>query len=80
MAHQLGKIFFECVCETVKDLEVPWTKVNGVTPNGTPSMTGNKIGLMGRIRREVEKKKSQFFQETSLNHPPTVTLWRNFEV
>jgi hypothetical protein len=50
------------VCETVKDLEVPWTKANGITTNGAPSMIANRTGLMGRIRWEVEKQNPKFYK------------------
>jgi hypothetical protein len=51
-------------------------KTKGVKTNGTPSMTGNKTGLRDRIRHI----KSQILYGTLLHHPPTVTLWENFEV
>jgi hypothetical protein len=41
---------FLSVCETMKELELPWTKLMGVTTDGAPSMIGKKTGLMHRIR------------------------------
>jgi hypothetical protein len=32
------------------ELELPGTKLKGVTADGSPSMTGKKTGFMGKIR------------------------------
>jgi hypothetical protein len=51
-----GTILFFSVFETTKEFELRWTKLKGVTTDGAPSMIGNKTGLMGRIRREMDKQ------------------------
>jgi hypothetical protein len=38
------------MCETMKEVELSWTKLKGVTADGTSSMIGKKTGLVGRIR------------------------------
>lgn len=41
---------FLSVCDTVKELDLPWTKLKvggGVTIDWTPSVIGKKTGLMG---------------------------------
>jgi hypothetical protein len=45
----------------MKDLELPWTKLEGVITDGAPSMVGKKTGLMGRIRREMGKQNPKFY-------------------
>jgi hypothetical protein len=40
----------------MKELELPWTKITGVATDGAPGMIGKKTGLMGTIRREMDKK------------------------
>jgi hypothetical protein len=34
----------------MKELELPWRKLKGVTRDETPSMIGKKTGLVGRSR------------------------------
>jgi hypothetical protein len=41
---------FLSVCETMKELELPWTNLNGVTTDRAPRMIGMKTGFMDRIR------------------------------
>jgi hypothetical protein len=43
--------FLVCVCETVKELEHPWTKLRGVAANRSPSIIGKKTSLINRIRQ-----------------------------
>jgi hypothetical protein len=38
---------FECVCETIKKHELPWTKIKGVITNRAPSMNGKKNTFYG---------------------------------
>jgi hypothetical protein len=45
-----GEDLFLSVCETMKELELPWTKQKGVSADGAPSMIGKETDLMGRIR------------------------------
>jgi len=45
-----GKDLFFSVCETKKELRLPWTKLNEVTKEGAPSMFGKKADFMRRIR------------------------------
>jgi hypothetical protein len=54
---------FLSVCEAMKELDLPWTKVRGVTTDGAPSMIGKKTGLMGRIRREMDKQNPEFYMK-----------------
>jgi hypothetical protein len=49
------------VCEITKDLELPWTKLNGVTPHGAPGMARKKARLMDKIRGEMDKKDPEFY-------------------
>jgi len=51
-----------------------------VTIDGTSSMTVKETVLMDTIRREMYKQKLGILHRISLHHPPTVTLWKNFEV
>jgi hypothetical protein len=44
----------------MEELELPWTKLKGVTTDKTPSMLGKKTGLMGKIRQEMEKQNPKF--------------------
>jgi hypothetical protein len=39
----------------MKELELPETQLKGVATEGAPGMIGKKTGLMGRIRREMDK-------------------------
>jgi hypothetical protein len=57
------------VCETVKELKLPWTEQK--------AETGKKMRLVGSTGPEMDKKVPNFIL-TSLDHPPPVTLWRNF--
>jgi len=52
-----------------------WTKLKWVTTGGTSIMITKETGLMGRIWIN----KTHILCGISLPHPPTVTLWKNFE-
>jgi hypothetical protein len=62
MAQQ-AEIYFLSLCEITKELKLPCTKLKGVTRDGAPSMIGNKTGLMGRIRREMDKQNPEFYMD-----------------
>jgi hypothetical protein len=47
----------------MKELELPWTKLNWVTTDRAPSMIEKKTYLMGRIRREMDKQNPEFDME-----------------
>jgi hypothetical protein len=47
----------------MKELELPGQNLRGVTTDGAPSMIGKKIGLMGRIRQELDKRNTKFYME-----------------
>jgi hypothetical protein len=64
------------VCETTKGLELPWTKLKEMTTDG--SCKGNRF--VGENYARSEEPKFQIPNSTSLRHPPTVTLWKNFEI
>jgi hypothetical protein len=49
--------------EIMKELELPWIKQKGFKTDGAPSMSGKKTGLMGRIRREIDKQYPEFYTE-----------------
>jgi hypothetical protein len=57
------------VCETVKELKLPWTELKAVITDGAPSVTGRKSGLMGRIWREMDEIPNfiRNFTESSTN-------------
>jgi hypothetical protein len=67
------------VCETVKGLQILWTKLKGVKTDGAPSKMGKKTGVIGRIRREMDKH-PKFLHGTPVLLPPIVSLWKNVEV
>jgi hypothetical protein len=46
----------------VKDLELPWQKLNEVTDRD-PSVIGKKTGLMDRIKQETDKQNPEFYME-----------------
>jgi len=60
MAQQQGKICFS-VCQTMKELELPWMKLKGVTTDRAASMIGKKTGLMIRMREEMNKHNPKFY-------------------
>jgi hypothetical protein len=47
----------------MKELELPWTKLNRATTDGAPSMIGKKTDFMGKIKREVDKEDTEFYME-----------------
>jgi hypothetical protein len=57
--------FVSCLYKTVKEHELPWTKLMGVTADGAPSMFGNKTGSMDRIRREMDKYNPMLYESIS---------------
>jgi hypothetical protein len=40
----------------MKELELRWTKLKGMTVERGPSVLGRGTGLMDRMRREIYKK------------------------
>jgi len=58
-----GEGFFLSMCEPMKELELPATKLKRVKTDGASSMTGNETGLMGRIRREMGKQNPEFYMQ-----------------
>lgn len=51
------------VCKTTKELELSWKKWRGVETDGAPGVVEKKVGLMGRIGREMDKQISEFYME-----------------
>ncbi|KAM3855168.1 general transcription factor II-I repeat domain-containing protein 2-like isoform 2-T3 [Vipera latastei] len=49
-----GKDIFEAVSKCVNDMKLPWDKLIGLATDGTPSMCGEKSGLVGRIREKMK--------------------------
>jgi hypothetical protein len=47
----------------LEKLELHWTKLKKVKPDGILNMTGRKIGLMGRIIREMDRQNTDFWME-----------------
>jgi hypothetical protein len=47
----------------MKNLELPLTKLKGVTTDGAPSMTGKKVHLTDGIRREMGKRNPECYME-----------------
>jgi hypothetical protein len=45
----------------MKELELPWIMLKGMTTDGAPSMIGKKRCLMGKIRREMDKQNPKFY-------------------
>jgi hypothetical protein len=48
------------VCETMTELNPPWTKLTGIPTDGAPSIIGKKTSLMDKIRRDVMNKIPNF--------------------
>jgi hypothetical protein len=59
----MGRFIFKCVCETTKEIDLPWAKVKRVITDRTPSMTGKKTGSVGRIRQEMDTQNPEFHIE-----------------
>jgi hypothetical protein len=57
-----GDLFLN-VCETMKELKLPWTRLKGVTTDGAPCMIGKKTCLMGGIRQEMDKENPKLCME-----------------
>jgi hypothetical protein len=45
-----GENSFLGVCESMKELELAWTKLKKVTKDRAPSVNGNRTGVMDRIK------------------------------
>jgi hypothetical protein len=43
----IGEDLFHIVCKTMKEHELPWTKLKSITTNGTQSVTGKKTDFEG---------------------------------
>jgi hypothetical protein len=56
------------VCETMKQLGLPWTKLKGVTRGWAPSMTAKTTNLMGTFRPETDKQNPGILHGTSMSH------------
>jgi hypothetical protein len=48
---------------TLLSLLLPWTRLHRVTTDEALSMMGKKTGLMGRIRREMDKQNHKFYMK-----------------
>uniref|UniRef100_A0A8C5S0G8 Uncharacterized protein n=1 Tax=Laticauda laticaudata TaxID=8630 RepID=A0A8C5S0G8_LATLA len=51
-----GKDLFEAVSQCVNDMKLPWDKLMGLTTDRTPSMCGEKSGLVGRMREKMKNE------------------------
>jgi hypothetical protein len=49
--------------ETMKKLELLWTRLKKVTTNRTPDLIGKKTDFICRIRQEIEKQNPKFSME-----------------
>ena len=43
-----GEVIFGKVCQTIKELDLDWSKLASITTDGAPSMVGMFRGLMNR--------------------------------
>jgi hypothetical protein len=59
----IGGGLFLSVCEILKELDLPWTKLKGLTTDGAPSLTGRKTGLVSKTGREMNKQNPEFYME-----------------
>ena len=50
-----GKEIFEEVSKCVTEMRLPWDKLVGLTMDGAPAMSGQKSGLVGRIREKMRE-------------------------
>ena len=51
-----GEVIFGKVCQTMKELDLDWSKLASITTDGAPSMVGMYRGLTGRMNREMEER------------------------
>jgi len=58
-----GEDLLLAVSETMKELDLPCTKLTEVTTDRAPSMTRNKTGMISIIRRKMHKKNHEFYME-----------------
>jgi hypothetical protein len=63
-----GEDLFLSVCETMKELELPWIKLKGVTTDGAQSIAGKKTGLVSRNRRETTNIISKSTWNATMHH------------
>jgi hypothetical protein len=49
--------------ETMKELELPWAKLKGLTTDRAPSIIGKRTCLMGTIKREMDKGNTEIHME-----------------
>jgi hypothetical protein len=63
-----GEDMFLSMCETMKELELPWTKLKRVTTDKAPSMIGKKTGLKDRIRQETDKQNPELHLSSTNSH------------
>ena len=52
----MGKVIFGKVCQTMKELDLDWSKLASITTDRVPSMVGMSRGLIGRMNREMEER------------------------
>jgi hypothetical protein len=64
------------VCETIKELD----KTKRSDNRWVSKYDSKEYRFYGYNQARNGQTKSRILHGTSLNHPPTVTLWKNFEV
>nr|XP_048691119.1 general transcription factor II-I repeat domain-containing protein 2A-like [Caretta caretta] len=50
-----GSNLYERVSGCLEHLKLPWSKLANVTTNGSPNLTGKKVGLLKRIQDKVKE-------------------------
>ena len=51
-----GEDIFGKVCQTIKELDLDWSKLASITTDGAPSIVGMTWGLVGRMNLEMEEQ------------------------
>jgi hypothetical protein len=51
------------MCDTTRELYLPWTKLKEVTTDGAADRIGKETALMGRIRRGKDKENPKLYIE-----------------
>jgi hypothetical protein len=69
---QQGKILFLSVCEIVKELYLPRTKLRRVTTDGVRSVIGKETGFVGGTGKEIDKQDPEICV--------ALTLWKSLNM
>ena len=51
-----GEVIFGNVCQSMKELDLDWSKLGSITTYGAPSMVEMSRGLIGCMNREMEER------------------------